>query len=175
MKTSKCSSGFSMLELVIALAMAAVLAAYAVPSYLAYVARGHRVDAIIALHRAAQSVAAAEAAGPAGFGTARALPTDLGRVPAVGRIAYRLELLRAGDASGGYELHATPVADGPMRGDACGTFVLDGLGVRSNLSPTLSPTLSPNPDPNRNSNFSAHASNEADDTTSARCWAGRAA
>ncbi|MGN6649846.1 prepilin-type N-terminal cleavage/methylation domain-containing protein [Trinickia sp.] len=159
MKTSESASGFSMLELVIALAMAAVLAAYAVPSYLAYAARGHRIDAVIALHRAAQSIAAAEAARPAAAATALALPTGLSRVPERGRVVYRLEWLRAGDTSGGYELHAIPAADGPMRADVCGTFVLDGLGVRSNLSPNLSASSSP----------------IADSAVSERCWSGRAA
>lgn len=148
-----------MLELVIALAMAAVLSAYAVPSYLAYVGRGHRIDAVIALHRAAQSVAAAEAASPAALGIAYALPPQLSRVPEVGRIVYRLEWVRAGDASGGYELRAIPAADGPMRDDACGTFVLDGIGVRSNLS----------------ADHGANVNRVTDGTSNERCWSGRAA
>lgn len=151
MKTSESSTGFSVLELVVALAMAAILAAYAVPSYQAYVARGHRIDAVIALHRAAQAIAAAGAAGPAARGTAFALPSGLSRVPDYGRVVYRLEWSPAGDSSGGYELRAIPAAGGPMRADACGTFVLDGLGVRSNLSPV------------------------ADDASIERCWSGRAA
>jgi type IV pilus assembly protein PilE len=136
-----------MIELVIALAMVAVLASYAVPSYRAYAARGHRTDAIIALHRAAQHIAAR----PYWLSTPPRLPPSLERVPEHGRIVYRLELSVEGEASGGYELKAIPQADGPMRGDACGTFVLDGLGVRSNSSPSL-----------------GRAGVE-------RCWAGRAA
>jgi type IV pilus assembly protein PilE len=162
LKTGELSDGFSMLELVVALAMAAVLAAYAVPSYLAYVARGHRIDAVIALHRAAQSVAAAEAAGSAERGMGLGLPPGLSRVPEVGRLVYRLEWLRAGGASGGYELHAIPAADGPMRGDACGTFVLDALGGRSNLSQDGSGSSNPSPGID-------------DETASERCWSGRAA
>ena len=80
-------------------------------------------------------------------------------MPERGRVVYRLEWLRAGDTSGGYELHAIPAADGPMRADVCGTFVLDGLGVRSNLSPNLSASSSP----------------IADSAVSERCWSGRAA
>lgn len=125
--------GFSMIELVIALAMAAVLASYAVPSYRAYAARGHRTEAVIALHRAAQHIAAR----PFSVSTPPRLPPGLDRVPEHGSIVYRLELRLESEASGGYELKAIPQADGPMRGDTCGTFVLDGLGIRSNLSPSL--------------------------------------
>ncbi len=141
--------GFSMLELVIALAMAAVLAAYAVPAYVTYTARGHRVDAVIALHRAAQYVSAgAFAVAPV---PALALPPGLDRIPATGRAVYRLDVLPVGDAGGGYELRAVPLNNGPMRGDACGTFVLDGLGVRSNLG------------------------SEVDSAGVDACWSGRAA
>lgn len=117
-----------MLELVIALAIAAVLAAYAVPAYMAYAARGHRIDAVIALHRAAHYVAVNSVAA----GRARALPPGLDRAPGHGRTVYRLELVPGSVPNGGYEIFAIPVDDGPMRGDACGTFVLDGLGARSN-------------------------------------------
>jgi type IV pilus assembly protein PilE len=135
MEPDKPSSGYSLLELIVALAMAAVLAAYAVPSYLAYAARGHRVDAVVALYRAAQHVAATASGGAsgAGFGPVPALPTGFDRVPAHGRVVYRLRLVPASAFNGGYELRAVPADDGPMRGDACGTFVLDGLGTRSNV------------------------------------------
>jgi type IV pilus assembly protein PilE len=120
--------GFSMLELVMALAIAAVLAAYAVPAYVAYAARGHRIDAVIALHRAAQYLGGY----PLTAGQTRALPPGFDRAPGHGRAVYRLELVPGGDRNGGYEIRAIPADDGPMRDDACGTFVLDGLGVRLN-------------------------------------------
>lgn len=117
-----------MLELVIVLAMAAVVAAYAVPAYVGYVARGHRIDAVIALHRAAQHIVA----NPPVPSFAPALPPGLDRTPEQGRPVYRLELLPATEGNGGYELQAIPADGGPMHGDPCGTFVLDGFGTRSN-------------------------------------------
>lgn len=125
------ATGFSMLELVLALAVAAVLAAYAVPVYVSHTARGHRMEAILALHRAAQYAAVSAATA----GSAHALPPDLERSPAQGRVIYRLALISVEDHRGGYEITATPTEDGPMRGDACGVFVLDGSGARSNRSP----------------------------------------
>jgi type IV pilus assembly protein PilE len=151
METSALSRGFSMLELVIVLAMAAVLTAYAVPCYLAYAARGHRIDAVVALHRAAHYLAANASAPLSAVGPAPVLPSTMNRIPERGRAVYRLELSPAGETSGGYELRAIPVDDGPMRDDACGTFVLDGLGMRWNLAPG------------------------ADSGRIERCWSGRAA
>jgi type IV pilus assembly protein PilE len=151
MEARESSSGFSMLELVVALAMAAVLVAYAVPSYLAYAARGHRIDAVIGLHRAAQYLAANTAAGRFAAGQAPGLPAGLAQVPEHGQAVYRLELSLAGESSGGYELRAIPADEGPMRGDACGTFVLDALGMRTN------------------------AGLASDSARIERCWSGRAA
>ena len=124
--------GFSLLELVLALAMAAVLAAYAAPIYVSHTSRGHRMNAILALHRAAQYVAVSTPAA----GQPLALPPGLDRSPEHGRAVYRLELVSTQDRGAGYEIVALPAGDGPMRGDACGAFVLDGAGVRSNRLPT---------------------------------------
>lgn len=121
-------TGLSMLELVVTLALSAVLSAYAVPAYVGYTARGHRIDAVIALHRAAQHMAA----NPPVAGRAAAFPPGLDRAPAQGRAVYRLEWLPAPDGADGYEIQAVPLEGGPMHGDACGTFVLDALGTRSN-------------------------------------------
>jgi type IV pilus assembly protein PilE len=126
-----------MLELVLALAMAAVVAAYTVPAYLAHTARGHRMEAVLSLHRAAHYVAVSGSA----TGHPLVLPRGLDRSPGHGRTVYRLELVSAQDRGGGYEIVAVPADDGPMRGDACGTFVLDGSGTRSNRAPAAGGTV----------------------------------
>ncbi|HEY1995532.1 type IV pilin protein [Paraburkholderia sp.] len=122
------ASAFTLLELVIALAIASILVMYAVPSYRSHVARSHRVDAASALYRAAQFI---EAGTP---GDTVPLPPGLDQAPSFGTAVYRLRTLPADDANGGYAVEAHPVESGPMRDDACGTFVLDATGLRSNRS-----------------------------------------
>ena len=48
--------GFTLLELMITLGVAAIIATFAMPVYREQVARGHRLDAVTALYRAAQYV-----------------------------------------------------------------------------------------------------------------------
>ncbi len=117
---------FSLLELVVALAIAATLAAYAIPSYLAHIAKAHRTDAASALFRAAQFAESAAHADGA------PLPSGLDQAPQGGRAIYRLRILPADDTNGGYALEAQPLDNGPMADDACGTFILDATGLRSN-------------------------------------------
>lgn len=120
------ASAFTLLELVIALAIAAILVMYAVPSYRSHVARSHRIDAASALYRAAQFI---EAGAP---GDTSPLPAGLDQAPPFGTAVYRLRALPADDANGGYAVEARPVESGPMRDDGCGTFVLDATGSRAN-------------------------------------------
>jgi type IV pilus assembly protein PilE len=122
------TSAFTLLELMIALAIAATLLVFAVPSYRSQVARTHRVDAASALYRAAQFVEAAASDGTA------TLPPGLDQAPQFGTPAYRLHVLPADDANGGYSLEAAPIETGPMRDDACGVFTLDATGLRGNRS-----------------------------------------
>lgn len=117
---------FTLLELAIALAIAGVLAAFAIPSYRGQVARTHRVDAAAALYRAAQFV---EATAP---GSDQELPAGFDQAPSSGPAIYNLRLLASDNTNGGYAIEAEPTAAGPMRGDACGTFVLEATGRRSN-------------------------------------------
>jgi type IV pilus assembly protein PilE len=116
---------FTLLELVIALAVAAIVAAFAIPGWQTQIARGHRVDAVAALYRAAQFVD--------GQGASMAtLPAGFDQAPSAGAPTYRLRLEAANDSNGGYAIAAEPVETGPMRDDACGAFVLDATGARSN-------------------------------------------
>jgi type IV pilus assembly protein PilE len=121
------TAAFTLLELIIALAIVAVLAAFAVPSYRSYVMRAHRTDAASALYRAAQFVEANLRTGePA------TLPAGLDQAPSSGTPVYRLRVVPADEVNGGYALEATPSDAGPMRDDSCGTYALDATGARTN-------------------------------------------
>lgn len=120
------TNGITLLELMIALAIAGTLAAFAVPSYRHHVARSHRIDAAAALYRAAQFVESAASDGVA------ALPPGIDQAPQSGTPVYWLQILPASDANGGYSIEATPDESGPMRDDPCGTFMLDATGQRGN-------------------------------------------
>jgi type IV pilus assembly protein PilE len=127
------TGAFTLLELVIALAIIAVLAAFGLPSFQAQIARGHRTDAAAALYRAAQYVESATRSG----GTVT-LPAGFDQAPQSGTPVYHVQVLAADDANGGYTLEARPIDTGPMRDDPCGTFALDATGLRANRPPSAS-------------------------------------
>ncbi|WP_233864242.1 type IV pilin protein [Paraburkholderia adhaesiva] len=120
-------SAFTLLELAMTLAAVAIVAAFAVPAYRSQIARGHRIDAMTALYRAAQFVDMQKPA-------ATSLPSGMDQAPPTGTAVYRLRLLPADESNGGYAVTASPVESGPMQDDACGTFTLDATGKRGNLT-----------------------------------------
>lgn len=126
--TKPYTSAFTLLELMIALAVAATLVVFAVPSYRSHVARTHRIDAASAIYRAAQFVEGAAS------DSAATLPPGLDQAPQFGTPVYRVRVLPADEANGGYSVEAAPTEAGPMRDDACGIFTLDATGLRSNRS-----------------------------------------
>ncbi|KVD83560.1 pilus assembly protein PilE [Burkholderia sp. ABCPW 14] len=117
--------GFTLIEVLVALAIVGVFAAFAVPSYRGHVERGHRLSAMAALYRAAQYVEAFGEMPPA------ALPEEMSRAPDSGMAVYALRIM-FNDARGGYALEASPTVDGAMRDDNCGVYVLHADGTREN-------------------------------------------
>jgi type IV pilus assembly protein PilE len=119
--------GFSLLELMITLGIAAIITMFAMPVYQQQVMKGHRLDAIAALFRAAQYVESARTV--SGTDLALKLPAGFEQAPATGQPVYLLRILAESETNGGYSIEAEPVAN---IYDACGIFSLDATGVKSN-------------------------------------------
>jgi len=126
------ASGFSLIEVMIVVAIITVLAAIAYPSYGENVAKGRRTQVTTQMMAAQQfmerwysenydySKNTAKVEVGAEF-TAR-----FEKVPADGTQYYKLTLKSV--AANAYTLQAEPV--GPMASDRCGTFTLDNTGKK---------------------------------------------
>ncbi|MEE9358345.1 type IV pilin protein [Candidatus Vondammii sp. HM_W22] len=129
-------TGFSLIELMVVVAIIGILASIAYPSYLEQVRRSRRADATGALMGLAGAMeryyteegnylgAATNADGVANTGSPRFFPD---KSPLDGPDAfYKLEIHDA--SSDTYTLHAIPV--GAQDGDKCGTLTLTQTGTR---------------------------------------------
>ena len=123
----KNHKGFTLIELMIVVAIVAILAAIALPSYNEYIRRGHRAEARAALLQGAQWMErAATATGT--YPMTAAFPATLTTVPS-GRYAISAASHPASAASGtAFTLTAAP--QGGQTGDKCGSYTLTHAGAR---------------------------------------------
>jgi type IV pilus assembly protein PilE len=125
--------GFTLIEIMIVVAILGIVSAIALPSYTSYINRARRADARTQLLQAAQFMQRFYTANDqyandrAGNGIATQMPANLKRSPTDGAQVYALAI----DPSvGSYTLTMAPVAGSPMASDPCGSFTLTSTGVR---------------------------------------------
>ena len=136
-------TGFTLVEVVVAMMIIAILAAVAFPAYTSYLAKARRADARTQLLQVAQYMQSFYAAndsflqdraGNAVFGQ---IPAPLLQSPADTTKVYSLAIPDATLTDSSFEIRMAPVTGGLMSTDQCGTFTLTSTGVRGVLPGTL--------------------------------------
>lgn len=115
------SNGFTLIELMIAIAIIGILAAIAYPSYVEHVQRSRRESAMAEILAAAQTAERHYAVNYSYAGAA-----IMSKIPETGSAHYNVTY--TGTATG-YSISAAPT--GVQSGDKCGTLTIDQAGTKT--------------------------------------------
>lgn len=136
-KTSPRVGGFTLIELMVVIAIVAILMALALPSWRTYVDRGKRTDAKSQLLQAAQYMHRFYAANDSysaardGASIKTLIPDNLRKSPITGATLYTLDTDTSTFSPSELTLRFRPSATGSMSADPCGTLVLDHTGGKT--------------------------------------------
>ena len=123
----RANQGFTLIELMIVVAVIGILSAIAYPSYMQYIRRGYRAEARTGLLQAQQYLERSSTA----IGVyPTVLPTTL---TSVNSNTYAISFA-AGNTAAVFTLQAVP--QGAQTGDQCGTYTLSNTGVRGDKGAT---------------------------------------
>lgn len=133
--------GFSLIELMVVVAIIAIIAAFAVPSYLNYGIRARRSDGQNMLLRVADAQERYYATHNS-YGSLN----QLGYTTAASKLSekgyYQLGMEPSSDSTSAvaYTATATPVSGSPQVKDTCGALTIDNAGVRGQAGSTTNGT-----------------------------------